>query len=480
MEKIDCLFIHTPRSFCLDYSNIWFVPIGVFGLADLLNKNNFRTQILHLGIEKLIKDSFDITSYIKTLKVKIICVDIHWHYQLYRTLQLIKKIKKEIPEIKIIVGGFTASLFAKELLRSFPEIDFVIKGDAEIPLLKLVKSLSREQYKSDFSQIPNLYFRRNRTIIEAGRRYVINQRLFDNLRFSNLTLLKNYKIYLKLNPFISSQSFSEMMRSKENTFSYVFSRGCLYNCSYCGGSRETQVIINSGRDRGMILKSQIRVIEDLKRLKSFGVSTLYFSLTPTRFDYFIGLFKKIRENKLNFRAIVEIFCSLPPKQLINEFFLTFKSSSLIFLGIPSFSEKIRKLNLGPYYSNKKLVDTLDYLEKKGNDFCLQLSLGTGLPFETPDDFNFTVKFLRFLKNRYKNISMGYWVNRQADPKSPCLLHPSRYKIKLIRKSFTDFYKLSKLKDSHQIGIGHSTNLFTSEEIIANFKKLNRLITPRYL
>jgi len=52
----------------------------------------------------------------------------------------VKRIKNINPRVPVIAGGITASLFAKQFIEHLG-FDFVIRGDAEIPLPRLVSSL---------------------------------------------------------------------------------------------------------------------------------------------------------------------------------------------------------------------------------------------------------------------------------------------------------------------------------------------------
>ncbi len=62
--------------------------------------------------------------------------------QLTSSLFFIREIKKLAPTLKIVVGGSAcAGDLGVRLLHSFPEINFVIQGEGELPLARLVKSL---------------------------------------------------------------------------------------------------------------------------------------------------------------------------------------------------------------------------------------------------------------------------------------------------------------------------------------------------
>ena len=60
--------------------------------------------------------------------------------------------KRVNPDISIIAGGMSASVFFPFLLRD-SKIDYIIRGDGDIPLLLLVEALLEGK---DISEIPNV------------------------------------------------------------------------------------------------------------------------------------------------------------------------------------------------------------------------------------------------------------------------------------------------------------------------------------
>ncbi len=77
--------------------------------------------------------------------------------QLTASLYFIKQMKKRFPHLKIVVGG---SMFAGESIENifavFPEIDFVINGEGEIPLGRLVHHLNHSRRMQDIPPVPGI------------------------------------------------------------------------------------------------------------------------------------------------------------------------------------------------------------------------------------------------------------------------------------------------------------------------------------
>ena len=80
--------------------------------------------------------------------------------QLTSSLYFIKRIKQRFPNLAIVIGG---SMFAGEstrnLFRVFPEIDFVVNGEGELPLSQLVHHLTDSQNRDHIPRIAGVVTR---------------------------------------------------------------------------------------------------------------------------------------------------------------------------------------------------------------------------------------------------------------------------------------------------------------------------------
>ncbi|MBW1800390.1 MAG: RiPP maturation radical SAM C-methyltransferase [Deltaproteobacteria bacterium] len=80
--------------------------------------------------------------------------------QLTSSLYLIRKIKHRAPSIKVVVGGSAcAAEMGRGLLRTFQDIDFLVSGEGELPLIHLIKGMKDRTPMSASKPIPGLYNR---------------------------------------------------------------------------------------------------------------------------------------------------------------------------------------------------------------------------------------------------------------------------------------------------------------------------------
>ncbi len=81
--------------------------------------------------------------------------------QLASSLYFIRKIKRRVPELKVVVGGSAcAGTMGRSLLNAVSEIDFVISGEGELPLVQLLMRLGREGSEK-IDGVPGLFSRAN-------------------------------------------------------------------------------------------------------------------------------------------------------------------------------------------------------------------------------------------------------------------------------------------------------------------------------
>jgi radical SAM superfamily enzyme YgiQ (UPF0313 family) len=371
---------------------------------------------------------FDLAEYLKKENPDFVCLDLHWHFQSSAVIDAAKRIKKEIPNAKIILGGFTASCFSKEIAEKYDFIDFVVKGDAEIPLLNIVNG-------KELSKIP---------AVSAA-----DKEILENVSFTNFKLLSNWKKYLK---------FGLAKDDKENKWFFIYNagRGCPVNCSFCSGSCSSQEKI-TGRKK-VVFADIEKALEEIKNLAKLGLGVWYTSFDPyPEKDYYVRLFKRIKEERLKIRCKFECW-GLPSPEFINAFKDSFVEGSEIVISPETGSEKVRRKNKGYYYDNSTLLDCVNYLMRKEVGCVLYFT--AGLPYETMDDFVETLLLVNFIRTKFPKVKIMA-LPVEMEPNSPWFLEGKKYGIKTKRKTFSDFYGVHKKKSS----IGYETENFSEQEIL---------------
>lgn len=485
MKKFDFLFIHPTTHLKKPYSSTEFetdtstdfityivMPMGTMALADLLDREGYETLIIHSGIEQMYDRSFKIEDLFKKYDVSAVGIDLHWYVHSYDAIR-IADIAKQLSNAFVVLGGFTASFFAKEILTRFQSVDAVICGDAEIPLLELVKQL-KHRTNAKFEEVPNLVYR-DRSLNQSERRYVADESDLDRLNFSNFSLLSNYEKYIKI---LSHQG--DLMKSgtqlKTQGWSYL-GRGCSMNCSYCGGGKNSFQML-TGRQTP-IFRSKEKVVEELARFEEMKISCTYmdFDPYPNNRDYYHELFKLIRNEKIDISANFLLW-SPCDKDFLSDFKQTFNPLySTMVLSPESGSERIRQLNKGFYYDNEQLFRWLD--DAKHEMIPIQIYFTSGLSGETEKHFEETINIGKKIVEEYPITSI-LCNSIDLEPASPRFLDPEKYEISLKFKDFNDFYNTFKeLAENFPPAVssvlGYRTNYLSERQIIELKQRFQKTI-----
>lgn len=422
-----------------------FMPMGLLAIADYSSQNGYKTQVLHLGVEKINNHRFSIVEYVKEASPKVIGMSLHWHQQSYDVIETARRIKLDNPGVFIVLGGLTCSFFYQDIMTNFDWIDGVIRGDGEIPFLKLTQELFKDN--RDLGSIPNLSWRDAGRISTNEASFVAQSHDLNNFNFTNFGLLKNRKLcteYIKI-PWFWINGFNKWMNYRFTQIKKVFPlpmfRGCPVDCSFCGGSKSSQELIYGRKD--VAVRSIDKAIESIKEAKRYGYEVIFIEhlCLDQREIYFKSLFNKIKDEGIEISCIME--CGpLPSREVIKIFKDTFSEShSMILLTPESASEKIRKLNKGFYFSNDELMETLQYM--RSLKIPAELCFALGLPWETTSDIEETKKFQRVLKNKFKQYVTMRTQIIELDPGSLMYTNPQNYNIVNEKKYFLDFYYENK-------------------------------------
>src|SRR4030042_6560241 len=104
-------------------------------------------------------------------------------YTCVRTCEIAKIVDENIITI---VGGIHFSFKSEESLINFPEIDIVVRGEGELTLVDLIKTLNK---KGKLDQVKGISFRNKKTIIHTISRPLIKN--LDSLPYPAYNLIED-------------------------------------------------------------------------------------------------------------------------------------------------------------------------------------------------------------------------------------------------------------------------------------------------
>ena len=211
-------------------------PLGLAYLTAVLKKDNIRTQIIDLNVEKI-----NFSTYLTHEKPDVVGIS-SIVTNARQGLELAKQTKKVIPTSFVVMGGPYASMMGTCLLKKHNEVDAVLEGEAEHTFLQLVNRLENRQ---SLASVEGLVFRDKNNIR-------------NNLPLKPITPLDKI-------PYPAREEL-KMQLYNENAGVIFTSRGCPQQCIFC--SRPVFGKIWRGHSPDYVLKE----IEQL--VNNYGVSVL--------------------------------------------------------------------------------------------------------------------------------------------------------------------------------------------------------------
>jgi len=236
-----------PRLLIINCASPYFfyIPMGSFGLCDALGKEGVEARIFNPALypeAEVRQRLFAVLDTLHPTHVGLVC---HWQETAHGLLAALEMVRAWDAEVVTLCGGFTASYFAEELLRTVTELDYVVVGDPEVPVTQLLRG-------SPPAAIANLVWRENDAIRRSEEHWLMEQPLFDSLAFADCSCL------------VDAPRYFEKINTKLG-FPVLLGRGCVFDCEYCGGSRHA-FRLHSGRSKP-VTRSLPAILADLHRLK---------------------------------------------------------------------------------------------------------------------------------------------------------------------------------------------------------------------
>jgi anaerobic magnesium-protoporphyrin IX monomethyl ester cyclase len=137
-------------------------------------------------------------------------------YSCARTCEIAKIVNKDIVTI---VGGVHFSFTPEESLQIFPEIDYIVRGEGELTIVDLIRTILNEK---KINEVMGISFQKNKKIIHTQQRPLIEN--LDNLPYPAYHLVeKNLRRY----------HFTMMAGRNTQYMILEGARGCDYQCSFC-------------------------------------------------------------------------------------------------------------------------------------------------------------------------------------------------------------------------------------------------------
>ncbi len=291
-------------------------------------------------------------------------------FTLENVIKIVKIIKKNKPQLPVIIGGPHCNLFPKKALQE-TQADISVQGDGELIITDIKKAIKGE---ISFSNIPGIYYRENKKIKKGNEVEFIKD--IDSISFPSRTSVLKYNYGDQFNPKMKKGDFT----------SIITSRGCPYSCKFCS---RNSVSMKKYRNR-----STENILKELKEIQADGYK--YVAIVddsfPSNKKQAQELFDEIIKEGLNLKFIITAArVDAVNEELVNKM----KKAGVIHIqyGLESGNQDV----LDFYNKNitlEKIRDAVNLSHQKGlfnmGSFIL------GAPFETEKHFKRTVNFAKTL------------------------------------------------------------------------------------
>jgi len=166
----------------------------------------------------------------------------------------VARLSKEIlPEVRVILGGTHATALPVQTMRDCDQIDIVVRGEGEIPMIELASGKALREIKG-------IVYRAGKEITSSEAQDSYPN--VDMLPFPARHLL-DMDFYRRPTPHMIR---GILLRAT----SIVASRGCPYRCAFCAGP-----LISGHKVR---FRTPERVVEEIEHLVSrYGIEGVYFA-----------------------------------------------------------------------------------------------------------------------------------------------------------------------------------------------------------
>ena len=429
-------------------------PIGFTTIASHLESKGFKVRIANIATKMLVSDRFDPERFVKSLEPVMFGIDLHWLPHVQGSLELAKMVKGQHPEIPIVLGGFSASYYHEEILRSHPEIDFVMRGDStEKPMEALMDCVSSGK---PFDGVPNLSWRSAEKVKINPLTNVPDN--LDDIEIDYGLLVRKVLRYMDLSGHLPYKNW------KSNPMSMALGvRGCTHNCVNCQGSCDS-FARNFGRNKPAY-RSPEKLAEDIAMAEEYlkGATFVAGDIRQAGRSYASRFLSELKQRRVKNEVVLELFTPAD-----SEFAKEVASSVECFsvqMSPESHDESVRRAQ-GKPYTNVGVEKSAElFLDAGCNRFDLFYMIG--LPMQTVDSVADTVRYTEKLYERFKGKRLYPFISPLApfiDPGGNAFEHPDMHGYKIHARTLEDHLRLAS-KPSWKHVLNYETVWMSKDDIV---------------
>jgi len=280
----------------------------------------------------------------------------------------LKQVSQALPRSKIVLGGYHATFASDMILRDYPFVHCIVKGEAEHAIVKLLGHLEREEPLDD---VEGISYRKEGRVHSNPISLVED---LDALPFPDRSLLSNVR-------YGYSHEGIPLTFGKFTTIST--SRGCPFKCTYCSCAAFS---LRKWRPRSAEnVAAELEMLHD-RGFKECVIVDDNFTHDPKRAERICQL---IREKGIH----MQFYCEGRVDSAKPELLRTMKKAgfNVIFFGAESACERTLEF-YKKHITVEKTRSAIDNAKQAG--MLVITSYIIGAPIETKEDIQKTIRFIR--------------------------------------------------------------------------------------
>jgi anaerobic magnesium-protoporphyrin IX monomethyl ester cyclase len=203
-------FIYPKTMHELNYPTFW-LPYSILSVGSSLKLSGWDVNLVDNNVDDLCYS--EIVSRIPA-DTKIVGISTMIGNQVAETVQISRELKKQRPDVSIVVGGPMPTMMPNAILEE-KSIDYAVRGQGEITIKELADTIVEGGRLED---IPGISFRGDGQIVSTPNRMVLPRNKLPSFDFELINLTR----YIQSDPKIASR-----------TINYISSQGCPFNCGFC-------------------------------------------------------------------------------------------------------------------------------------------------------------------------------------------------------------------------------------------------------
>jgi len=439
--------VHVSAEFGLT-SWINFMPSGMFSMAAHLRANGVRTQILHLGIERLQGRLAGLISELSAARPALIGVSLHWHPSAYDALELMKSLKAAMPEVPIVLGGITASHYVEQVF-AFPGIDYVVEGDGEHALLALYRHVAAHG-ATPARRVPNVWSRGEDGVpIQPMQRHIDTEEDIQGYDFACFEMVRDGHLLPLMNWVVPTGApIAARVLGRASAirpYPVYFGRGCAADCLACGGNRNV-MRQSFGRTKGVKKLSPEQLISIARRARTAGFTTLAtssgFGLTDDDYIEYAEAWAR-HGMRMHWSTEFPLLASLEVAKTLRR---VNGQQAEIIATAESGSETVRARFRGPFYENSRLWRLLDGMASDPIPMQIFFTRNLPLPRHLLEEHRReTIAMKTRIREKYPFVTLTNY-SYQVDPGSALGSTPELFDATLDWRELRDYYEAHKKPD----------------------------------